>query len=502
MKVLLEGNNQIVSKIVGTSCEQAGCDLLNNSIGDNDDFELLVKDCENDTEISEFDQEKTLFLVPKTAYDKIDAKYKISKPFLPIELINFLSEYSARISRQSDMMENIENLNSILNDIDELDALVNLGVKEPKDDAEMSENLDNEIQKRPDPKDDTVLAKISDKISEIKPEKEIIPLKMDDLLEPEAKEEPKNEDSELELSKAQEEILSQKVDGISDEETIGEILDDLKVPESEISSEIDINDADFAEDISDDMDLHALAKKLENEGAEINEPKIEGLDEEGTQEIRNILHKLDAKRPQEAENGLEVNFEQEKNDEKNDEKEDEKSDENLEEKVEEAIEATENLAKKMQKQIDENLLAFLSGAVAAKPVATQKETDFDNEKMDEELQKTLNSAVENISELSDKILFAAAEALKRAKTKGKKGKKSKYEQKPIGLISLDSKTKPAGLIEAQKVLEIEDKHVNPEIERFKSKIVEITTKAIKASIEDSKFSEELKDIKIKISFEK
>ena len=154
MKVLFNGKNQIVSNIVAICCEQAGCNLVEQNEQDfslfiidyDDDFDKIYNtqntDSDNFTTQSDqildetiqscknledeanyqheqkinFDLEKTLFLLPKNKFANFNVKYKIAKPFLPMELIKFLCDYN---SHQN--LENISNLSSILDDIDKLD---------------------------------------------------------------------------------------------------------------------------------------------------------------------------------------------------------------------------------------------------------------------------------------------------------------------------------------------------------------------------------------------
>ena len=162
MKVLFNGENQIVSNIVAICCEQAGCNLVEQN---EQDFSLLIIDyddnfdkiyntqstnqdnlatqsdqildeittdeqsCESseDGEICQhkqkinFDLDKTLFLLPKTKFVSFNAKYKIAKPFLPMELIKFLCDYNSHQNLVAQNLESINNLSSILDDIDKLD---------------------------------------------------------------------------------------------------------------------------------------------------------------------------------------------------------------------------------------------------------------------------------------------------------------------------------------------------------------------------------------------
>lgn len=119
MKVLFDGSNQTVQNIVATCCEQAGFDMAENNEKDN--ASLIVKDCDENTDFTEFDEDKTLFLLPKAKFLEVSVKNKIAKPFLPMELIKFLSDFSSHKVRESLNAENLENLSSILSDIDELD---------------------------------------------------------------------------------------------------------------------------------------------------------------------------------------------------------------------------------------------------------------------------------------------------------------------------------------------------------------------------------------------
>lgn len=162
MKVLFNGENQIVSNIVAICCEQAGCNLVEQN---EQDFSLLIIDyddnfdkiyntqsanqdnlvaqsdqildeittdeqscessedegiCQHQQKIN-FDLDKTLFLLPKTKFVGFNAKHKIAKPFLPMELIKFLCDYNSHQNLVAQNLENINNLSSILDDIDKLD---------------------------------------------------------------------------------------------------------------------------------------------------------------------------------------------------------------------------------------------------------------------------------------------------------------------------------------------------------------------------------------------
>lgn len=159
MKVLFNGENQIVSNIVAICCEQAGCNLVEQNEQDfslfiidyDDDFDKIyntqntdsdnfttqsdqildetIQSCENledeanyqhEQKIN-FDLEKTLFLLPKNKLASFNVKYKIAKPFLPMELIKFLCDYNSHQNLVAQNLENISNLSSILDDIDKLD---------------------------------------------------------------------------------------------------------------------------------------------------------------------------------------------------------------------------------------------------------------------------------------------------------------------------------------------------------------------------------------------
>lgn len=159
MKVLFNGENQIVSNIVAICCEQAGCNLVEQNEQDfslfiidyDDDFDKIydtqntdpdnfttqsdqildetIQSCKNledeanyqhEQKIN-FDLEKTLFLLPKNKFASFNVKYKIAKPFLPMELIKFLCDYNSHQNLVAQNLENISNLSSILDDIDKLD---------------------------------------------------------------------------------------------------------------------------------------------------------------------------------------------------------------------------------------------------------------------------------------------------------------------------------------------------------------------------------------------
>lgn len=101
MKILLDSTNQMISKIVEICCERVGAEL-----NDDADADFIIKDVDGDIDILEYDQNKTIFLISKDKTD-FNTRFKITKPFLPAELINLLSSLDSihNYTTKSDISE-------------------------------------------------------------------------------------------------------------------------------------------------------------------------------------------------------------------------------------------------------------------------------------------------------------------------------------------------------------------------------------------------------------
>lgn len=143
MKILLDNNDQAISLIVATCCERVSANLKELD-GVEEDYDLLIKDCDNDTNISEYNLYKTLFLLPRGSANRLSVKYFLEKPFLPNELIKFLNEF---------LVSNVEIDDSNENDflsLDDLPVLDNgLDQQNTKIDEDIATiaNIVNEIDK-------------------------------------------------------------------------------------------------------------------------------------------------------------------------------------------------------------------------------------------------------------------------------------------------------------------------------------------------------------------
>lgn len=126
MKILLDSQNSSISGVVSIACERVGAEF-DKFQNDQSDYDLLIKDCENEDDILGVNPENTLFLLPKELGDK-NFKFQLIKPFLPSDLINFLSEnFSKNEQISEEMSEKIKNdmekLSDIVKEIDELDSV-------------------------------------------------------------------------------------------------------------------------------------------------------------------------------------------------------------------------------------------------------------------------------------------------------------------------------------------------------------------------------------------
>lgn len=99
MKILLDSKNSSIVNIVNICVERSNADLIN----EDGEYDLLICDYDADEE-KEFDFDKTLFLLAK-GQELSGAKYKLTKPFLPTDLINFIVSFG---SKKDDNLQNSE----------------------------------------------------------------------------------------------------------------------------------------------------------------------------------------------------------------------------------------------------------------------------------------------------------------------------------------------------------------------------------------------------------
>ena len=122
MKILLDNHNEQVASVVNICCERIGADLVDYS-ADESEYDLAIKNYEPDDDISNFDLHKTLFLTPKNVSPS-GARYTLSKPFSPLELITFISEFSLQtMSAQAKqkMAQEFADASSVMKEIDAID---------------------------------------------------------------------------------------------------------------------------------------------------------------------------------------------------------------------------------------------------------------------------------------------------------------------------------------------------------------------------------------------
>lgn len=128
MKILLISSDTAVESIIGLCLDKPGFELLNDE-SKVDECDLVVKDVDEKEELNleNFNQSKTLFLV--TSSNHINLKYKLVKPFLPTDFINFLTSYENILKQEEeDILKSVkddksENIQNITNIIDELDSM-------------------------------------------------------------------------------------------------------------------------------------------------------------------------------------------------------------------------------------------------------------------------------------------------------------------------------------------------------------------------------------------
>ena len=122
MKILLDNHNEQVASVVNICCERIGADLVAYS-ADESEYDLTIKNYEDGDDISKFDLNKTLFLTPKNV-SVPGARYTLTKPFSPLELITFISEFSVQnmsVQAKEKMAKEFADASSVMKEIDAID---------------------------------------------------------------------------------------------------------------------------------------------------------------------------------------------------------------------------------------------------------------------------------------------------------------------------------------------------------------------------------------------
>ena len=122
MKILLDNHNEQVASVVNICCERIGADLVAYS-ADESEYDLTIKNYEDGDDISKFDLNKTLFLTPKNVLVP-GARYTLTKPFSPLELITFISEFSVQnmsVQAKEKMAKEFADASSVMKEIDAID---------------------------------------------------------------------------------------------------------------------------------------------------------------------------------------------------------------------------------------------------------------------------------------------------------------------------------------------------------------------------------------------
>lgn len=122
MKILLDNHNEQVASVVNICCERIGADLVAYS-ADESEYDLTIKNYEDGDDISKFDLNKTLFLTPKNV-SASGARYTLTKPFSPLELITFISEFSVQnmsVQAKEKMVKEFADASSVMKEIDAID---------------------------------------------------------------------------------------------------------------------------------------------------------------------------------------------------------------------------------------------------------------------------------------------------------------------------------------------------------------------------------------------
>ncbi|MBR7047336.1 MAG: hypothetical protein IKI43_03130, partial [Campylobacter sp.] len=176
MKILLDNDNASIANVVNICCERINAEVLPYS-NDIDEYDLIIKNYDDGCDISEFDKTKTLFLVPKNLIGNFSSNLSLPKPFLPIDLINFLANYANKPQDEAEsqmkvseamgekIAQDIQTISQIVKEIDDMptqnqEKIKTGGVIMPSG----SENIDNVIDKLDDDRPlDEILKELSQK---------------------------------------------------------------------------------------------------------------------------------------------------------------------------------------------------------------------------------------------------------------------------------------------------------------------------------------------------
>ncbi|MBP3207737.1 MAG: hypothetical protein J6M21_05690, partial [Campylobacter sp.] len=176
MKILLDNDNASIANVVNICCERINAEVLPYS-NDIDEYDLIIKNYDDGCDISEFDKTKTLFLVPKNLIGNFSSNLSLPKPFLPIDLINFLANYANKPQDEAEsqmkvseamsekIAQDIQTISQIVKEIDDMptqnqEKIKTGGVIMPSG----SENIDNVIDILDDDRPlDEILKELSQK---------------------------------------------------------------------------------------------------------------------------------------------------------------------------------------------------------------------------------------------------------------------------------------------------------------------------------------------------
>ncbi|MBQ9293013.1 MAG: hypothetical protein IJ211_07100 [Campylobacter sp.] len=176
MKILLDNDNASIANVVNICCERINAEVLPYS-NDIDEYDLIIKNYDDGCDISEFDKTKTLFLVPKNLIGNFSSNLSLPKPFLPIDLINFLTNYANKPQDEAGsqmkvseamgekIAQDIQTISQIVKEIDDMptqnqEKIKTGGVIMPSG----SENIDNVIDILDDDRPlDEILKELSQK---------------------------------------------------------------------------------------------------------------------------------------------------------------------------------------------------------------------------------------------------------------------------------------------------------------------------------------------------
>ena len=154
MKILLDNNNASIASIVNICCERINAEVLPYS-NDIDEYDLIIKNCDENSDISEFDKTKTLFLVPKNLAGDFSSNLCLQKPFLPIDLINFLAKFgsnsqenqheqSVSVAMKEKIAQDTKSITQIVKEIDDI-AVINAEKNQIGGVSMPNSNIDNMI---------------------------------------------------------------------------------------------------------------------------------------------------------------------------------------------------------------------------------------------------------------------------------------------------------------------------------------------------------------------